>query len=91
MRKKERPPVAPPDLTKAWTAFFESAAVEDPAELKREGWLTNAEISEQSKLKGEAGRQLAEIAVRRGVLEKKSAKVMVKGRRLNVNFYRPKA
>jgi hypothetical protein len=74
----------------AWSAFFESAAVCDAEELKRQGWMTNAEISEQSKLRGEAGRQLAEIAVRRGVLEKKVAKVMVKGRRWNVNFYRPK-
>ncbi len=82
--------MAPPALEKAWAAFFESAAVCDADQLKREGWMTNAEISEQSKLKGESGRQLAEIAVRRGVLEKKVAKVMVKGRRWNVNFYRPK-
>jgi hypothetical protein len=82
--------VASPDLEKAWSAFFESAAVCNPAELKREGWMTNAEIAEQAKLEGEAGRQLADIAVRRGVLEKKVAKVMVNGRRKNMNFYRPK-
>jgi hypothetical protein len=52
--------------------------------------MTNAEIAQQSKLEGEAGRQLAEIAFRRGVLEKKVAKIMVSGRRKNVNFYRPK-
>ena len=91
MRKKERPPVASPDLKKAWNAFFEDVAVEDPSELKKQGWMTNAEIAEQSKLAGEAGRQLADIAVRRGVLEKKVAKIMLKGRRWNVNFYRPKA
>jgi hypothetical protein len=90
MRKKKRPSVAAPDLTKAWNAFFEDVAVVDPAELKKEGWMTNVEIAEQSKLEGEAGRQLADIAVRRGILEKKSAKVMIKGRRWNVNFYRPK-
>ena len=90
MRKKERPTVASPDLTKAWSAFFESAAVCDPAELKKQGWMTNAEIAELSKLKLGAGRQLADSAVREGKLEKKVAKVMVKGRRWNVNFYRPK-
>ena len=78
-----------PAVEAAWSAFFESAAVTDPAELKKEGWMTNAEIAEQSKLEGEAGRQLADIAVRRGVLEKKVAKILVNGRRFNVNFYRP--
>ena len=90
MRKKERPPVAPPTLTKAWSAFFADVAVEDPAELKKQGWMTNNEIAELSKLKFGAGRQLADCAVREGKLEKKVAKVMVKGRRWNVNFYRPK-
>lgn len=90
MRTKKRPPVASPDITKAWSAFFADVAVEDPAELKKQGWMTNAEIAEQSKLEGDAGRQLADIAVRRGVLEKKVAKVMVNGRRKNMNFYRPK-
>lgn len=90
MRKKKRPPVASPDLTKAWSAFFADVAVEDPAELKKQGWMTNNEIAEQSKLEGDAGRQLADIAVRRGVLEKRGAKVMVNGRRKNMNFYRPK-
>jgi hypothetical protein len=52
--------------------------------------MTNAEIAEQSKLEGEAGRQIAEIAFRRGVLEKKVAKIIVSGKRTNVNFYRPK-
>jgi hypothetical protein len=89
VRKTKKPTVASA-VESAWSAFFESAAVCDAEELKRQGWMTNAEISEQSKLRGEAGRQLAEIAVRRGVLEKKVAKVMVKGRRWNVNFYRPK-
>ncbi len=78
-----------PAVEAAWSAFFESAAVTDPAELKKEGWMTNAEIAEQSKLEGEAGRQLADIAVRRGVLEKKVAKILINGRRFNVNFYRP--
>lgn len=90
MRKKIRPSVASPNLTKAWSAFFADVAVEDPAELKKQGWLTNAEIAEQSKLAGNAGRQLAEIAVRRGILEKKVAKIIVNGKRHNVNFYRPK-
>jgi hypothetical protein len=74
-------------VEKAWGAFFQSTAVCDPSELKKEGWMTNAE---QSKLEGEAGRQLAEIAFRRGVLEKKVAKILVNCRRTNVNFYRPK-
>jgi hypothetical protein len=78
-----------PAVEAAWSAFFESAAVTDPAELKKQGWMTNAEIAEQSKLEGEAGRQLADIAVRRGVLEKKVAKILINGRRFNVNFYRP--
>jgi hypothetical protein len=82
--------VAAPDLTKAWSAFFAEAAVCDPAELKRDGWMTNNEIAELSNLKFGAGRQLADSAVREGKLEKKVAKVMVKGRRWNVNFYRPK-
>ena len=89
MRKAKNPTVATA-VEKAWSAFFEDVAVVDPAELKKEGWMTNMEIAEQSKLEGEAGRQLADIAVRRGILEKKSAKVMIKGRRWNVNFYRPK-
>ncbi len=89
MRKKIRPPVAAPAITKAWSAFFEEVAVCDPIELKKEGWMTNAEISAKSKLNGEAGRQLADKGVRRGVLEKKAAKILVNGRRANVNFYRP--
>ena len=81
--------MAATDLTKAWSAFFEDVAVTDPAELKKEGWMTNMEISELSKLKGEAGRQLADKGVRSGVLEKKVAKILINGRRWNVNFYRP--
>jgi len=83
--------MATADITKAWSAFFEDVAVTDPAELKKAGWMTNAEIAEISKLEGEAGRQLAEIAFRRGVLEKKVAKILVNGRRTNVNFYKPRA
>jgi hypothetical protein len=90
MRTKKRPALASPDLSAAWRSFFADVAVCDPAELKKEGWMTNAEIAEQSKLEGEAGRQIAEIAFRRGVLEKKVAKIIVSGKRTNVNFYRPK-
>jgi hypothetical protein len=90
MRTKKRPPVAAPDLTKAWSAFFEDVAVVDPAELKKQGWMTNNEIAKFSKLKFGAGRQIADFAVREGKLEKKIAKVMINGRRCNVNFYRPK-
>ena len=79
-----------PAVESAWSAFFESAAVCDPAELKKQGWMTNNEIAELSNLKFGAGRQLADSAVREGTMEKKVAKVMVKGRRWNVNFYRPK-
>jgi hypothetical protein len=82
--------VAAPDLTKAWSAFFEDVAVVDPSELKKDGWMTNNEIAQQSGLRGNAGRQLADIAVRNGILEKRAAKIMIKGRRWNVNFYRPK-
>jgi len=89
MRKKNQSALASADLNKAWSAFFEDVAVCDPAEMKKEGWMTNMEISEISKLKGEAGRQLAEKGVRSGVLEKKVAKILVNGRRWNVNFYRP--
>lgn len=90
MRKKERPSVASPDLTKAWSAFFADVSVEDPAELKKQGWMTNNEIAELSKLKFGAGRQLADSAVREGKLEMRVAKVMVQGKRRNMNFYRPK-
>jgi hypothetical protein len=90
MRKKIRPTVAAPDLTKAWSAFFEDVAVEDPAELKKQGWKTNAEIAAIAKYENEGGRQLADSYVRQGILEKKSAKIMVSGKRKNVNFYRPK-
>ena len=62
MRKKTQPSVATPDITKAWGAFFEEVAVCDAKELKKQGWMTNAEISELSKLEGEAGRQLADGA-----------------------------
>jgi len=89
MRKKNQSAVASADLNKAWNAFFEEAAVCDPAELKEQGWMTNAEISEQSNLKGEAGRKLADGGLRSGVLEKKVAKILINGRRWNVNFYRP--
>jgi len=76
-------------VEKAWEAFFQSTAVCDPDELKKEGWMTNMEIAKQSKLTGEGGRQLADKAVFSGVLEKKVAKILVNGRRANVNFYRP--
>ena len=89
MRAKKRPSVATPDLTKAWGAFFEQVAVCDPEELKKQGWMTNAEIADLSKLEGEAGRQLADGAVRRGTLEKKAVKIMLNGKRQKVNFYRP--
>jgi hypothetical protein len=90
MRKKIRPTVATPDLEKAWSAFFESAAVEDPDELKKQGWKTNAEIAAIAKYENEGGRQLADSYVRQGILEKKSAKIMVGGKRKILNFYRPK-
>jgi hypothetical protein len=89
MRTKNQSAVASADLNKAWNAFFDEAVVCDPAELKKEGWMTNMEISEISKLKGEAGRKLADGGFRSGVLEKKVAKILVNGRRYNVNFYRP--
>ena len=90
MRTKKRPSVATPDLTKAWGAFFEEVAVCDPEELKKQGWMTNADIAELSKLEGEAGRQIGEIAFRKGKLEKKVAKILINGKRQKVNFYRPK-
>lgn len=90
MRTKKRPPVAAPDLEKAWSAFFESAAVEDPVELKKQGWKTNAEIAAIAKYENEGGRQLADSYVRQGILEKKSAKIIVDGKKRNLNFYRPK-
>jgi hypothetical protein len=90
MRTKERPPVASPDLTKAWSAFFEEVAVCDPIELKKEGWMTNAEIITAVKSTNEGGRQIADRYVRLGILEKKAAKIMINGKRKNVNFYRPK-
>jgi hypothetical protein len=83
--------MASPDLNKAWSAFFEHVAISDPSELKKEGWMTNAEIAEISKLEGEAGRQLADKGVRSGILEKKVAKILINGRRANLNFYRPRA
>jgi hypothetical protein len=82
--------VATPDLTKAWGAFFEEVAVCDPEELKKQGWMTNADIAELSKLEGEAGRQIGEIAFRKGKLEKRVAKILINGKRQKVNFYRPK-
>ncbi len=90
MRKKIRPPVDASDLTKAWSAFFEEVAVCDPAELKKEGWMTNEEIAALSKLNFSAGRQIADFAAREGKLEKKAFKVMFGGKRRSVNFYRPK-
>jgi len=90
MRTKKRPTVATSDLKKAWESFFQEVSIADPDELKKDGWMTNMEIAEQSGLQGEAGRQLADAAVRRGVLEKKVAKIIVSGKRKNVNFYRPK-
>jgi hypothetical protein len=90
MRTKKRPTVAAPDLTKAWSAFFEDVAVEDPAELKKQGWKTNAEIATIAKYENQGGRQLADSYVRQGILEKKLAKIMVGAKRKNVNFYRPK-
>lgn len=90
MRKKERPTVAPPDLTKAWSAFFAEAAVCDPAELKKQGWMTNEEIAALSKLKFCAGRKIADFAARAGKLEKKAFKIILQGKRRNMNFYRPK-
>lgn len=91
MRKKVRPSVASPDLKKAWSAFFAEVAVEDPAELKKQGWMTNEEIAALSKLKFGAGRQIADAAVKEGKLEKRTAKIMINGKRWNVNFYRPKS
>ena len=90
MRTKKRPPVASADITKAWSAFFADVAVEDPAELKKQGWMTNAEIATIAKMDGYAGIQLADMAVRKGKMEKKVAKIMLKGRRQTMNFYRPK-
>jgi hypothetical protein len=89
MRKAKKPTLAPA-VEKAWSAFFESVAVADPEELKKEGWMTNSEIAEQIQLEGEAGRQVAEIAFRRGVMEKKTVKILLNGKRQKVNFYRPK-
>lgn len=52
--------------------------------------MTNEEIASLSKLKFCAGRQIADAAVREGKLEKRTAKIMIGGKRKNVNFYRPK-
>ena len=89
MRKTKKSAVAPA-VEAAWNAFFVDVAVEDPAELKKEGWMTNAEIAKLSKLKFGAGRQIADSGVREGKLEMRVAKIMVQGKRRNVNFYRPK-
>jgi hypothetical protein len=90
MRTKKRPPVAAPALNAAWSAFFAQAAIHDADELRAAGWLTNAEIASESKLSRTAGLQLADAGVRDGILEKAVFKVMMQGRRKNVNFYRPK-
>jgi hypothetical protein len=89
MRKATRKSLASPDLNDAWSAFFNGIAICDPNELKKEGWMTNAEIAEQSGLRNNAGRQLADIAVRNGILEKRVAKICVSGKRKDINFYRP--
>jgi hypothetical protein len=90
MRTKKRPAVATPAINKAWGAFFETVAVADPEQLKKEGWMTNSEIAKQVQLEGEAGRQVADIAFRRGVMEKKAVKILLNGKRQKLNFYRPK-
>lgn len=82
--------MAAPNLEKAWSAFFEDVAVEDPAELKKQGWKTNAEIADIAKYENQGGRQLADSYVRQGILEKKLAKIIVDGKKRNLNFYRPK-
>lgn len=51
--------------------------------------MTNEEIAALSKLKFTAGRQIADAAVREGKLEMKAFKIMLCGKRRNVNFYRP--
>jgi len=79
-----------PAVEKAWGAFFETVALVDPKQLKKEGWMTNLEIAEQSGLLGNSGRQIADNAVRKGIFEKKAVKIMLNGRRQKVNFYRPK-
>lgn len=90
MRKKKRPALASSNITKAWNTFFEDVEFFDPAELKKEGWMTNEEIAALSKLKFCAGRQIADFAAREGRLEKKAFKIMFGGKRRSLNFYRPK-
>ena len=89
MRKATRKSLASPDLNDAWSAFFNGIAICDPNELKKEGWMTNAEIAEQSGLLGDSGLQLADNAVRKGIFEKKTVKILLNGKRQKVNFYRP--
>ena len=89
MREKKTKSVDSPSITKAWAEFFKSTAACDTEELKKQGWMTNSEIEKKVILEGSAGRQVAENAFRRGVMEKKAVKIMLNGKRQKVNFYRP--
>jgi hypothetical protein len=79
-----------PAIEAAWQKVFAAVAIEDPAQLAKEGWRNSYEIAHGSHREKQAVERQLEIAVRKGEFEKKQAKVMRATKVQKINFYRPK-
>jgi hypothetical protein len=90
MRTQKRKSLAPPDLSAAWQKVYDAVAIEDPAQLAKEGWRNSYDIAQGSNREKQAVERQLEVAVRKGEFEKKQAKIMRAQKVQKLNFYRPK-
>jgi len=81
--------VAVADVSKAWSAFYETTKVESEKDLAKQGWKTIRTIAEESKLTIAAVSCRVETAIGKGILEAKKATIQTNQGVREVKLYRP--
>jgi hypothetical protein len=89
MRTKNKSAVAIANVSKAWSAFYETTNVENEKELAKQGWKTIRVIAGESKLTIASVNSRVETAVGKGTLETKKATIRTGQGVREVKFYRP--
>jgi len=81
--------VAVADVSKAWSAFYETTKVQSEIELEEQGWKTVRAIASELKLTIASVNSRVETAVGKGTLETKKATIRTAQGIREVNFFRP--
>lgn len=89
MRKKNQSSVAVANVSKAWSAFYETTKFESEKELEEQGWKTVRAIASESKMTIASVNSRVETAVGKGMLETKKATIQTNQGVREVKLYRP--